>query len=78
MYYPVVCQKCGNTVPIETRGFKIAYPLDYENRIRKYFSDHCTKCGGMIDIGPMNGSRRHEKDCNVHYCRNDVDRLCGV
>jgi hypothetical protein len=39
-----------HTITIETRSFEIAYPLDYENRIKKFLSNNCRKCGEMIVI----------------------------
>jgi hypothetical protein len=42
-----------HTITIETRSFEIAYPFDFENRIKKYFSDNCRKCGETIDITPV-------------------------
>lgn len=53
MYYSVRCPSCTHTISIETRSFEIAYPLDFENRIRIYFSENCRKCGENIDIKPM-------------------------
>jgi hypothetical protein len=53
MYYSVMCPSCSHTITIETRSFEIAYPLDYENRIKKFFSDNCRKCGEPIDIKPI-------------------------
>ena len=53
MDYSVICPSCMYTVSFETRGFEIAYPLDYENRIKKFISDSCRKCGETIDIKPM-------------------------
>jgi len=43
-----------HTITIETRCFRIAYPLDYEDRIKKLFSDNCRKCGEAINMKPMN------------------------
>jgi len=59
MYYSVMCPSCRHTISIETRSFEIAYPLDYENRIKKFFPDNCRKCGGTIDIKPMNARSRN-------------------
>ena len=59
MYYSVMCPSCSHTITIETRSFEIAYPLDYENRIKKFFSDNCRKCGEAIDIKPMKVSPRN-------------------
>jgi hypothetical protein len=42
-----------HTISIETRSFVIAYPLDYENRIKKFLSDNCRKCGETIDMKRM-------------------------
>ena len=53
MYYSVMCPSCSHTITIETRSFEIAYPLDYENHIKKFFSDTCRKCGEAIDIKPI-------------------------
>jgi hypothetical protein len=50
MDYSVICPSCTYTIPIETRSFEIAYPLDYECRIKKFFSGTCRKCGEMIVI----------------------------
>ena len=54
MYYSVICPSCKHTITIETRSFQIAYPLDYENRIKKSFSDNCRKCGETTSMKPMN------------------------
>ena len=50
MDYSVICPSCMHTFSIETRSFEIAYPLDYENRIKKFLSNKCRKCGEMIVI----------------------------
>jgi hypothetical protein len=63
MYYSVICTNCTHTITIETRNFEIAYPLDYENRIKKFFSDNCRKCGEAIYMEPLNlRSRNPEKE----------------
>lgn len=54
MYYSVICTSCAHTISIETRSFELAYPLDYENRIKKFFSDNCRKCGETTHMEPMN------------------------
>ena len=59
MYFSVICPSCAHTTSIETRTFEIAYPLDYENRIKKFFSVNCRKCGGSIDIKPMKTRSRN-------------------
>jgi hypothetical protein len=48
-----MCPSCLHTITIETRSFEIAYPLDYENRIKKFFSDNCRKCGEVVNIKRM-------------------------
>jgi len=53
MDYSVICPKCMHTISIETRSFEIAYPLDYESRIRNFFPNNCRKCGETIEIRPM-------------------------
>jgi hypothetical protein len=45
-----MCPSCMYTISTEIRSFEIAYPLDYENRIKKFLSDNCRKCGETIDI----------------------------
>jgi hypothetical protein len=57
--YSVKCPSCMHTISIETRSFEIAYPLDYENRIKKFLSDNCRKCGETIDIKRMAVSSRN-------------------
>jgi hypothetical protein len=44
MEYSVICPSCIDAISIESRNFEIAYPLDYENRIRKFLSNNCRKC----------------------------------
>jgi len=56
--YSVMCPNCMHTISIDTLSFEIAYPLDYENRIKKFFSDNCRKCGETIDIKRMAGRSR--------------------
>jgi len=51
--YSVTCPSCMHTITIETRSFEIAYPLDFENRIKKFFFDNCRKCGETIDRKPV-------------------------
>jgi hypothetical protein len=53
MDYSVICPSCLHTISIDTRSFEIAYPLDYENRIKKFLSDNCRKCGETININRM-------------------------
>jgi hypothetical protein len=53
MDYAVKCPSCMHTISIETRKFEIAYPFDYENRIKIFLSDNCKKCGESIDIKRM-------------------------
>jgi len=48
--YSVMCPSCMHTISIESRFFEIAYPLDYENRIKIFLSNNCRKCGEKIDI----------------------------
>jgi hypothetical protein len=68
VYYSIMCPSCLHTITIETRSFEIAYPLDYENRIKKFFSDNCRKCGETIDIKPMKvRSRNHEAELFKRY-----------
>jgi hypothetical protein len=58
-----MCPSCMHTISIETRSFEIAYPLDYENRIKKFLSNNCRKCGETIDKKSMNvRSRNHEAE----------------
>lgn len=53
MDYSVICPSCLHTTSINTRSFEIAYPLDYENRIKKFIPDSCRKCGETINIKRM-------------------------
>ena len=58
-----MCPSCMHTITIETRSFEIAYPLDYENRIKKLIPDNCRKCGETIDTKSKNvRSRNLEAD----------------
>lgn len=50
MDYSAKCPNCMHTNSMETRSFEIAYPLDYENRIKKFLSDNCRKCEETINI----------------------------
>lgn len=54
----VICPRCMHTISIETRSFEIAYPLDYESRIRKLFPDNCRKCGETIELKSMRSRAR--------------------
>jgi YgiT-type zinc finger domain-containing protein len=59
--YSVMCPSCSHTISIETRSFEIAYPLDYENRIKNFISDSCRKCGETNTIRrTASRSRSHE------------------
>jgi len=57
--YSVMCPSCMHSIAIETRSFEIAYPLDYENRIKKFLSDNCRNCGGTINRKRMAVSSRN-------------------
>jgi hypothetical protein len=50
MEYSVICPSCIDAITIESRNFEIAYPLDYENRIRKFLSNNCRKCREEINM----------------------------
>jgi hypothetical protein len=68
MYYSAMCPRCTHTISVETRSFEIAYPLDYESRIKKVFSDKCRKCGETINLKPMKvRSRRPEAELFERY-----------
>jgi hypothetical protein len=52
-----------HTISIETRSFEIAYPMDYESRIRNFFPNTCRKCGETTEIHPMKARPRdHEAE----------------
>ena len=61
MDYSVMCPSCMHTVSIETRKFEIAYPLDYENRIKIFLSDNCKKCGKKIDLKRVHSRSRNSE-----------------